>query len=73
MGTDFRYLDTNLQITQTAWDDLKSDKNTFAFHGVIAAAKDTISRGGAFIIYCESTSDIQRRYDRLSELEDEIG
>lgn len=69
--TDLNFKDNNLQITKENWDELKKDKTSIAFHGVLAAAKETISRHGAFIIYSEATSEIQRRCDRMSELDDE--
>ena len=69
--TDLYYQDNNLHITKENWDDLKQNKTSIAFNGVLAAAKDTITRGGAFSIYCKATSEIQRRCDRMSELEDE--
>lgn len=69
--TDLNFKDNNLQITKENWDELKKDKNSIAFNGVLAAAKETISRHGAFIIYSEATSEIQRRCDRMSELDEE--
>ena len=69
--TDLNFKDNNLQITKENWDELKKDKNSIAFNGVLAAAKETISRHGAFIIYSEAISEIQRRCDRMSELDDE--
>lgn len=71
--TNFYYQDNNLHITKENWDELKKDKGSIAFNGVLAAAKDTITRGGAFSIYCKATSEIQRRCDRMSELNDEAG
>lgn len=69
--TDLNFQDNNLHITKENWDELKQNKNSIAFNGVLAAAKETISRHGAFIIYSEATTEIQRRCDRMSELEDE--
>lgn len=69
--TQLYYQDNNLHISQENWDDLKKDKNSIAFHGVLAAARATITQNGAFIIYCKATSDVQRRCDRMLELEDE--
>lgn len=71
--SNFYYQDNNLHITKENWDELKKDKGSIAFNGVLAAAKDTINRGGAFSIYCQATSEIQRRCDRMSELNEETG
>jgi hypothetical protein len=70
--TDLYYKDSNLHITKENWDELKKNKTSIAFNGVVAAAKETISQRGAFIIYCKDTTEIQCRCDRLSDLEDEI-
>ncbi len=72
MKIDIYYDDYNLHITQSNWDALKKNKGGVAFAGVVAAAKETIQSGGAFMVYCETTGDIQRKCDRLSELEDAI-
>lgn len=69
--TNLYYQDNNLHITKENWDELKKDKASIAFNGVLAAAKETITRGGAFSIYCKATSEIQRRCDRMSELNEE--
>jgi len=71
--TNFYYQDNNLHITKDNWDELMKDKNGIAFNGVFAAAKDTINRDGAFIIYCNVSLDVLRRCDRMSELNDEAG
>lgn len=71
--TNFYYQDSNLHIAKENWDELVKDKSSIAFNGVFAAAKETISRDGAFIIYCNATSDVLRRCDRMSELNDEAG
>ncbi|WP_426178742.1 hypothetical protein [Pseudomonas sp. TWRC1-2] len=66
------YEDNNLFITKTSWDQLLQDRDSVAFHGVVTAARETINRDGAFIIYSDITSDVERKCDRLSELDDEL-
>lgn len=66
------YEDNHLFIAEMTWTELKKDKSSVAFHGVVAAAKETINRNGAFIVYRESDSAIMRKCDRRSELENEI-
>jgi hypothetical protein len=73
MKYEHYYEDNKLHISQTNWDELKKDKSSIPFCGVLAAAKETISQGGAFIIYCEVTSDVMRSCDRMSELNEEVG
>ncbi|WP_345881984.1 hypothetical protein [Shewanella algae] len=73
MTINFYYKDNDLYITKKSFDKLKSDNNPVAFKGIIAAAKETISRDHAFIVYEENDSSIIRKCDRMSELEDEIG
>lgn len=73
MNPAFHYVDDNLNIAQTVWDELKMNKNSIPFNGIVAAAKDAINRGGAFIVYSQLTSEIQLRCDRMTELDDEIG
>lgn len=72
MKADLYYLDNHLNITQANWDQLKKDGRSAAFLGVVAAAKVTVEQGGAFIVYCEVTGEVQRRCDRQTELDDEI-
>ncbi len=73
MNPSFHYVDCNLNVAQTVWDELKMNKHSIPFNGVVAAARDAISRGGAFIVYSDTTSDILRRCDRPAELEEAIG
>lgn len=69
MRTDTYYENNDLHITQSNWDALKKNKGGVAFSGVVAAAKETIQKGGAFIVYCDITDDIQHKCDRPSELD----
>lgn len=72
MKVEQYYEGNNLFITKATWDQLLQSKESVAFHGVVIAAKETIQRDGAFIIYCDVTTDIQRRCDRMSDLNEEI-
>lgn len=73
MNPEFHYVDNHLHIAQTVWEELKKNKNSIPFNGIVTADKDAINRGGAFIVYSDINSDILRRCDRMTELDDEIG
>ncbi|MDD2742228.1 MAG: hypothetical protein PHV02_08135 [Rhodocyclaceae bacterium] len=73
MKFHLEYEDNKLFISKTKWDELKKNKPPVAFASVVAAAKEIISRGGAFVVYCDSDTAIMRRCDRMSELDNEIG
>ena len=62
----------HLMITKGTWDEMKKDKSSVAFTSLEAAARETIRRDGAFIVYREEDTAIMRRCDRMSELDDEI-
>jgi hypothetical protein len=73
MKSEHYYEDNKLHISKTNWDELKKDKSSIPFCGVLAAARETINKDGAFIIYCDATSDVLVSCDRMSELDEEVG